>query len=180
MDFLKNFISDLRVELADEFDRNFERKGFFDEKWPETSRPNPRGSLLMRSGSLRRSIKSSSTSNSVKFFSSLPYASIHNEGGEITVTVKMKKYFWAMYMKAIGGIRHDVKTKSAVYDKRGQRLSKEAAFFKAMALKKVGSKIKIEKRQFIGPHIQIDQAVDRIFQQHLNDFTTNLQKQLKP
>jgi phage gpG-like protein len=167
MDFLKTFISDLRVEVADEFDRNFERKGFFDEKWPDTRIPNRRGTLMMRTGALRRSIESASSSNSIKFFSSLPYASIHNDGGYITVTAKMKKYFWAMYMKA-GGAR------------KGARMNKEAEIFKAMALKKVGSRIKVEKRQFIGPHVQIDQAVDRIFQQHLNDFTTRIQKQLKP
>lgn len=31
---LKNdILNDMRVELSDEFDRNFERKAFFTEKW---------------------------------------------------------------------------------------------------------------------------------------------------
>lgn len=164
---LSNFISDLRVQITDEFDRNFERKGFFDEKWPDTRMPNRRGSLMMRSGALRRSIKSTSTGNYIHFSSSLPYASIHNEGGTITVTAKMKKYFWAMYMKAAGG-------------RKSKRMSQEADFFKAMALKKVGSKIKIAKRQFIGPHSDIDKAVDFVFKQHLSSFETQINNQLKP
>jgi len=167
MNYLNNFIADLRVEISDEFDRNFERKGFFDEKWPDTRIHSRRGSLLMRSGALRRSVKSTSTGNSIHFSSSLPYASIHNEGGTITVTAKMKKYFWAMFMKAAGG-------------RKSNRLSQEADFFKAMALKKVGSKIKIEKRQFIGPHSEIDVVVDRLFKQHLSSFETRINQQLKP
>lgn len=31
------FIQDVAVELTDEFDRNFERKAFFDEAWPAES-----------------------------------------------------------------------------------------------------------------------------------------------
>lgn len=29
----RNILSDMRVELAEEFDRNFERKAFFTRKW---------------------------------------------------------------------------------------------------------------------------------------------------
>ncbi|MBR5898080.1 MAG: hypothetical protein IKZ14_01265 [Muribaculaceae bacterium] len=29
----RNILNDMRVELADEFDRNFERKAFFTRKW---------------------------------------------------------------------------------------------------------------------------------------------------
>ena len=29
----KNIISDMRVELAEEFDKNFTRKAFFTDKW---------------------------------------------------------------------------------------------------------------------------------------------------
>ena len=33
----------------------------------------------------------------VRFSSYVPYAAIHNEGGKITVTGKMKKFFWAKF-----------------------------------------------------------------------------------
>jgi len=176
MNLIKDFIRDLRVELTDEFDRNFERKGFFNEKWEETRLNNRRGSLLMRTGALRRSIRCQSGSNTIRWFSSLPYASIHNDGGVITVTGKMKKYFWAMYLKARGGIVYSVKTRNAVNNQRTKRLSAEAEFFKAMALKKVGSKIKITKRQFIGYHDDINGIVERVFSDTMQRFEKEVLK----
>ena len=167
MNLLGDFIRDLRVELTDEFDRNFERKGFFNEKWDEARMQNRRGSLLMRTGALRRSIRSQSSSNTIRWFSSLPYASIHNNGGFITVTVKMKRYFWAMHLKASGA-------------KQSRSMSAEAGFWKAMALKKIGTKIKIAKRQFIGYHSKIDGIVDKVFQQTLNRYEIQITKTLKP
>ena len=138
--FFKFFIDDLRVELMDEFDRNFERKAFFNQPWAKEKYPNKRGSLLMRSGALRRSLKASSTNSSIIFSSSVPYAVLQNEGGVLTVTAKMKRYFWAMYYKTSGASSKTPK---------GKAMSMEASMWKAMALKKVGSKIKIEQRQFI-------------------------------
>ena len=51
----KAIIADLRVELADEFDRNFQRKAFFSERWLPRRGKKARGSLLIVSGALRRS-----------------------------------------------------------------------------------------------------------------------------
>ncbi len=52
-------IEDIKVEFDEEFDRNFERKAFFDEKeWPERKFNDGVGSLLQRTGGLRRSIRS--------------------------------------------------------------------------------------------------------------------------
>ena len=80
--FIRNILTDLKVELLDEFDRNFERKSFFDQSWPEVIIPNKRGSLLMRTGALRRSMRAYVADSSINFFSSLPYARIQNEGGK--------------------------------------------------------------------------------------------------
>ena len=38
--FLNHVLSDTKVKLTEAFDRNFERKGFFNQKWPETKIPN--------------------------------------------------------------------------------------------------------------------------------------------
>lgn len=84
----KNIISDMRVELADEFDRNFQRKAFFTDRWKKRRNPNARGSLLVVTGTLRRSIQASETPDGVRFTSNVPYATIHNEGGKGTVTVR--------------------------------------------------------------------------------------------
>ncbi|MBQ0157697.1 MAG: hypothetical protein KBS47_01610 [Bacteroidales bacterium] len=51
----KAIIADLRVELADEFDRNFQCKAFFSERWLPRRGKKARGSLLVVSGALRRS-----------------------------------------------------------------------------------------------------------------------------
>ena len=77
-----DILSDMRVELSDEFDRNFERKAFFSDKWKPRAYDYPRGSLLMVSSALRRSVKGGAETleNGVRFSSALPYASIHNEG----------------------------------------------------------------------------------------------------
>ena len=90
--FYDNVLKDLKVELKDEFDRNFQRKAFFDKAWPKNKLINQRGSMMMRNGHLRNSIESRIQGDKIIFSSSLPYASIHNEGGEITVTPKMKSY----------------------------------------------------------------------------------------
>ena len=85
-DFLKQTLTDIKVKLGEEFDRNFERKAFFDEKWKSTKLMNSRGSLMMRTGNLRNSIRSELKGSSIVFSSSMPYANIHNNGGEISVT----------------------------------------------------------------------------------------------
>ncbi len=84
----KDIISDMRVELHDEFDRNFTRKAFFTNKWKKRRDPNALGSLLVVTGSLRRSIQASETPDGVRFTSNQPYATLHNEGGKTSVTVR--------------------------------------------------------------------------------------------
>ena len=87
-DLLHSILSDMRVELSEEFDRNFERKAFFSDKWKRRANPNAKGSLLIITGTLRRSIRSEVRGNGVRFSSAVPYASIHNEGGTGTKPVK--------------------------------------------------------------------------------------------
>lgn len=82
-DFLKQTLTDIKVKLGEEFDRNFERKAFFDEKWKSTKLMNSRGSLMMRTGNLRNSIRSELKGSSIVFSSSMPYANIHNNGEEV-------------------------------------------------------------------------------------------------
>lgn len=172
-DFIKNVLSDVRVDLTEEFDRNFERKAFFNKKWRGTNMPNKRGSLLMRSGKLRRSILSKQSTNDVSWSSSLPYASINNDGGEIEVTAKMKSFFWAMFYKASGAAG---KGKSD----RSKRLSAEAQQWKNLALQKVGSKMKIEQRQFIGDHPIVRGRIEAVVDMNMKELERYYYNQLKP
>jgi len=157
---INNFIKDVQKELDDEFDRSFEDKGFFGQKWPVRKLDNNKGSLMTvkSQGGLRDSISSSIKRNNIVWSSSVPYASIHNQGGEITVSAQMKKFFWAMYYKTSGASGRGPVA-------RRQRMSTEAAQWKAMALKKVGSKIKIPQRQFIGDHPQVRKSIEKVFKE---------------
>ena len=165
---VRGILRDIEVELTDEFDRNFERQGFFSEKWQRRRGPVRQGrSLLIDSGELRRSIRTRLDGRSVTFGSDLAYAAIHNEGGEIRVTEKMRRYFWYRYSQARGGIGRR-KDGSLRKDKRNARLTDEAEFWKAMALKKVGSTVKIPKRQYLGMSREVEAAVRKIIEENLD------------
>lgn len=134
-------LSDLKVELTDEFDRNFERKGFFEDNgWADTKQPVERGSLMMREGHLRGGIAADIESGeSIRFTNTQPYALIHNEGGTIVQTPTANQRNWAFAMFKQTGLE----------------------MYKAMAFTKGDWTIKIAKRQFIGYH----EAVDRIIEE---------------
>lgn len=163
-------LDDLRVELGDEFDRNFEREAFFSETWARRRSPTrPGGHILLDSGELRRSILSRTTENSITFYTTLPYASIHNEGGEIVVTAKMKRFFWAKYYAATGAFGRR-KDGSPRRDRRTSQLSSEAEFWKVLALMKVGRTIKIPRRRFLGTSPEVEQSVREIIEENITEY----------
>ena len=167
---IRNILKDIRVELSDEFDRNFERQGFFSEAWQRRKSPTrPGGSILIDTGGLRKSIRSKSTDSSITFYSDEPHAEIHNEGGEITVTAKMKRFFWAKYYAATGSFGRK-KNGERRNDKRTIQLSAEAEFWKHLALMKVGSTIKIPRRQFLGHSPEVEQSVREIIEENLTEY----------
>ena len=84
----RQLLEDIRVALVDEFDQNFRRKGFFGKRWTPRRYHNTKGSLLVQTGNLRRSIKASLTENGVRFTSAVPYAALHNEGLKGTIAVR--------------------------------------------------------------------------------------------
>ena len=169
---IRRILDDIRVELSDEFDRNFERQGFFSEKWKRRRSPMRRGGgILVDTGQLRRSIQSRTTKNSITFFSDLPYAGIHNEGGEIVVTEKMKRYFWHKYMNAAGALVFCRKKNGELRKDKGTRqISTEAEFWKHLALMKVGSRIRIPRRMFIGMSPEVERAVREIIEENLDRY----------
>lgn len=182
MDFktlFNNILYDIKVDLSEEFDRNFERKAFFNEKWPTNKIPNNRGSLMQRTGGLRDSFQSRLEEGRIVWSSSLPYASIHNEGGEIEVTEKMKSFFWAMYYKASGAVTTTKVKGERSKSKRNMNLEAEAEKWRSLALLKVGTKMRIEKRQIIGYHPDIDDLVKNIVDENLNEYNKIVVNSLK-
>jgi phage gpG-like protein len=174
VDFKKKILTDLKVKLSEEFDRNFERKAFFSQPW--AGRKNERhGTTLMVGGALRKSILSRAEGDAVKWTSSLPYAGIHNDGGTIAVTARMKRFFWAKYYELAGRVtyRRDGTTPTA--SSRG--IAEEALLFKGLALKKVGDKITIPERRFIGDAPEVAEAVERVVElnmKELEEYIANL------
>jgi phage gpG-like protein len=177
---LEQIITDLKVKLSEEFDRNFERKGFFEQNGWAKPMFAQKNSVLNQNGILRSSIKCRKEANGLRFISSAPYAVYHNEGANVKVTAESKRYFWAMYYKAIGGTTYSIKRKKMNNTIRNRRLTREAEMYKALALKKVGSTISIPKRQFIGPHPEVDQMVKKIVHDNIQELNAQILKQLKP
>lgn len=176
---VKRILKDIQVEMEDEFDRNFERQAFFSEAWARRKSPvrNEGRAILTDSGRLRGSIGSRLTEDSVVFFSDLPYAGIHNEGGEIRVTKRMKRYFRAKFYEAQGGFVRKRGTPTRALSDGGfyawtskMSLGPEAEFWRFMALKKEGSTITIPRRQFLGTSPEVEQAVRKIVEDNLTEY----------
>lgn len=82
------------------FKQSFRRQGWIDkggvEKWKrrkhDDRKSRSRGILMLR-GTLRRSIRIvNKTANSVTVGTDVPYAQIHNEGGHIQATVRVRAH----------------------------------------------------------------------------------------
>lgn len=157
-DLLNNILNDMRVELADEFDRNFTRGGFFGKTWQEKA--DGEKSTLQQGGRLRRSLRATTRKDAVVFSSSEKYAAIHNEGGEIEVTPKMRRFFWAKYYS------------------EGKKSAK-AQIYKGLALKKVGSKITIPKRRYIGDDPQVRKSVETIVRDNMTEHLEKIEQTFK-
>lgn len=131
----KDLVTYAAVTGLNFFKDSFTNQGFTDqsfEAWPKRKDDvDPGRAILIKSSFLRDALEVISKSQQrIVFGNEAPYSAIHNDGGTITVTVtdKMKKYFWWMYKKT--GV-----------DK-----------FKNMAMMKTGKQITIHipQRKFIG------------------------------
>ena len=167
---VRHILRDLSVELGDEFDKNFERQGFFAEKWQRRKSPlRGDGHILVASSDLRKSVQSRSDDRSITFYSTSPYAAIHNEGGKIKVTERMKRYFWAKCYEAQGGFGRK-KNGELRNNKRNRQLSTEAEFWRAMALMRVGKVIEIPRRQFLGMAPEVERTTREIIEDNLSEY----------
>lgn len=172
-------ISDIRVELLDEFDQNFVRKAFFDRPWPSRNYPGRRGSLLQVTGRGRRGIRGTKSSTGVTFSTDTSYMGLHNSGGKVQITPRMRKYFWAMYYKSAGDMTHSSKKRVANNTARNRKLSDTAQFWRNMALTKKQT-ITMPQRQFLGDHPKVRTAVRQIIDNNMQRAFRDLAKALKP
>ena len=160
-ELINKIAKDVRVELADEFDRNFERKAFFGQPWAPVKHDPGVGSMLMRTGMLRKSITARSAGGKIAFTSSVKYARIQNEGGPVTststVTPKMRRWAWAKY--------HE--TKDEKY--RGLAMTRKKVIKRSFVM---------PSRRFIGPHPVVTKAIKDISDQHIKKYIDNLNSKL--
>lgn len=135
------------TEAVKFFKGSFVKGGFTDSSfnpWPKSKYPMAGKRTLYKRGTLMHSIRRMEDSNSVIVVGTdLEQGKIHNEGGYIVVTQLMKNFFWFKHLE------HKGKNK------------KKAQFFKYMALKEVGTKIKIPQRQFIGHSAQLMNLLEK-------------------
>jgi phage gpG-like protein len=119
-----------------EYKNNFNEGGFTDTsfvRWP-ASKKNDGGATLVKSGNLRRSIRTVNiTSNSFSIISDLPYSDIMNEGGVLTATQKNVAFFKAQMIKN---------------KKNPTEFSKWSKIYGTMIH---NGKLVIPKRKFLGP-----------------------------
>lgn len=176
-DLKKNILTDLKVDLLDEFDQNFTRKAFFDKPWLQRPREG-KGSLMIVSGRGRRSIRGEVSGSGVRWLSDTDYMGIHNRGGKVPITPKMRRYFWAQYYKNAGQITMTKKTKRAASTQRNMRLNAEAQFWRNMALTKK-EQIEIPKRQVIGNHRRVGKIVQQVASHNIQEYMKGLAATLK-
>lgn len=132
---------DLAIALRRETLEAFSAKAWNGTPWQAGSSPKRRGSLLVDTAILRNSLSFPVRGNRVSVVSPVPYARIHNEGGTITVTPRMRRYFFARHISA----------------KRDGEAA-EASFWLALALSKKQA-IVIPRRQFAGITPQVEQRL---------------------
>ncbi|WP_172918556.1 phage virion morphogenesis protein [Capnocytophaga canis] len=94
--FLRRMTAEVGIIAVNFSKDRFQFKNWIDkggaEKWKPRQRKG-RGSLLVRSGRLKRSIRKIITGDYyVVVGTDVPYAQIHNEGGEINKTVRVRGF----------------------------------------------------------------------------------------
>ncbi len=154
------------------FKENFRRQGFLDKSltpWKKRVQGTPgNNQLLIKRGFLRRGViqkKVTQTQAIVGVDPSIKYAEIQNNGGQIPITNKMRRFFWAMYYKNGGG-------KEVGKSVRATTLNGAAEFWKNLALTKK-THIEVTARPFIGDSATLEHNI-------VDMFDTEIYKILKP
>lgn len=158
-DIKKLLSKQLPTELANHavnfFKESFTRQGWAGKsfkRWQKTRTKSQtfgkNSGILIQSGNLKKSIRISKL-NSAGFViragnQKVTYASIHNQGGYISVTPKSRRFFWYMYKKT------------------GEEM------WKYMALSKK-TKFKMPQRQFIGESETLNKELVKTVQKRLNE-----------
>ena len=163
------------VVAVNHFKQNFRDGGWLDNglhPWKRTRRQEGNGKdakyspLTSRRNHMMRSIQASTSPGQVTIEDPVPYAAIHNDGGDITthptVTQRMRKYAWHMVYSLAG-----IKGKG----KLPKELPKEAEKWKGLALTMKSSitvHAHIPKRQFMGDSAELREKINKRIRESLD------------
>jgi len=132
-----NLMNDIGNEALNFFKQSFINQGWTDGKFePWKPIKDKGGKILIKKGKLWNSMLINKLNDDmVEIISMSDYATIHNEGGVVKITKKMKKFYWSKYK------------------------STKKEFWKALAL---SDKFTIPKRQFMGESRTLDLKIENI------------------
>lgn len=140
---------------VDHFQENFRLGGFVDDTlqpWKPSKRIGQGkganagyGTLLSGRVQLYKSLRAVAVPNKATIISSEPYSKIHNEGGQIPITPKMRKFAWAKYYEA-----NPEKKGDAGGEWKGMALTKKTA-------------IVIPKRKFAAHSKELNRQIIRVW-----------------
>ncbi|WP_185284959.1 phage virion morphogenesis protein [Elizabethkingia anophelis] len=142
LSFRRNIPQKAAITMVNFFKRNFQVGGFVDvpfQRWKPSTYPGARRTMV-KSGNTRREIRKIRISQSqvvVGIANQNHYAKIHNEGGKILITPKMRRFFWAKFKETGKG------------------------YWKGLALTKK-THIEIPQRKFIGDSKALEKTLDRM------------------
>lgn len=169
----------------DHFQDNFRRSGFVNgglHPWPKARRltsggtdaASQYGTLLSESKHLYNSIQYVPSDYRVRVYNEVAYASIHNWGGTVSVTVtdRMRRFAWAKFYQASGKAR-----KAATGGKKGRKRatgkqaeSPQASFWKNLALtRKKKLDIRIPQRQFLGESEELTAKINERLEKEIRN-----------
>lgn len=162
------------VIAVNHFKQNFRDGGWLDaglHPWKKTKRQQQKGTdekygpLTSRRNHLMSSIQSKPGVGEVSIENPVPYASIHNDGGNITthptVSPKMKRFAWHMAYSLAG-----IKGKGPL----PKELPQQAQFWRNLALTKktkITINAHIPQRQFMGNSQELQAKVNKIIQESI-------------
>lgn len=168
----------------DFYQDNFRKSGFQNNglhPWQVTRRQasgskgtaSQYGPLLSSRRHLFSSIKYTPSDFRVVVSNDLPYASVHNFGGDTspTVTPQMRRFAWAMYYKAQGRKKKPGTAKRKPKNKASApRIDTPSAqFWKSLALtRKKKLRVRIPQRQFIGESAELNSQINQRIQSEIN------------
>ena len=145
---------------------NFSKERFRDKNWVDNTREKwdnrkraDRGSLLAKSGRLKRSIRKLAGGNYYVFIGTdVPYAQIHNEGGQVNKTVSVRAHTRNGNKRARGTTRGNGRTR-----KTNTSTIRVKAHTRKMNLT-------IVKRQFMGNSDVLTRRIERhMYKQIINE-----------